>query len=438
MNIDIETVTPSRIKLICTVSPEEATAESDKVTKQFMLARAIPGFRKGKAPRDKIEKAFAREITTEATSNTVNAYYKKALQEKKIKIFELVEFTDVKPAGDGGLSFEASIDLEPEFELPQYEGIPVDNVDTAITDEKVEEELQSFRKSMSKFEDFTAESVAVAEDMLSISYEGTLDGVALAEAIPAAAAFGAKDNSWCTVGSQYYMIPGLPDAMVGMKLGSEGSLKVVFPEDFYKEELRNVAVDYKFTIKEGRHLVVPEVDEAFLKPLHVDSADELKTRIRGHLEREAKQQDKERRIRQIIDFLVRATPFELPQAEFERNTEDALNRLIQYGMRRGASKEDIAAEREKLMGTARETADTRMRSSFVIGKIGERLEVKITDPEFNDYLHQVFTRERLTDAQKKEIVKDRSRLRMLYSEALKNKILEKLLESAKPSDGISA
>lgn len=438
MNIDIETVTPSRIKLICTVSPEEARAVSDKVAKKFMASRAIPGFRKGKAPRDKIEKAFASEIASEATNTTVNSYYTKAVEEKKLKVFELVEFTNVKPAGEGGLSFEASIDLEPEFELPPYEGIPVDNADTAITDEKVEEELQSFRKSMSKFEDFTADSVAVAEDMLSISYQGTIDGLALAEAIPAAAAFSAKDNSWCTVGSQYYMIPGIPDAMVGMKLGSEGSLKVVFPEDFYKEELRGVVVNYTFTVKEGRHLVVPEINEAFLQPLHVESADELKTRIRGHLEREAKQQDKERRIRQIIDFLVKATPFELPQGEFERNTEDALNRLIQYGMRRGASKEDIAAEREKLMGTARETADTRMRSSFVIGKIGELLEVKLSDPEFNTYLNQVFTREHLTDVQMKEIVKDRSRLRMLYSEALKNKILEQLLARAKPSDSISA
>ncbi len=438
MNIDIETVTPSRIKLLCAVSSEETQTEHDKVTKQFMATRALPGFRKGKAPREKIEKAFAKEISMETTNNTVNAYYKKAIQEKKLKIFELVEFTDVKPSDDGGISFAAALDLDPEFELPQYDGIPVDNADTVITDHKVEEEFQSFRKGMAKFEDFTADSVAVAEDMLSVSYQGMVDGKPLAEVVPEAAAFGAKDNSWCTVGSEYFIIPGLPNAMVGLKLGSEGSLKVVFPDDFYKEELRGMAVDYKFTVKEGRHLVVPEVNEAFLKPLNVETLEEFKARIRSHLDQQAKQQDKERRIRQIIDFLVRATPFELPQAEFERATEDALNRLIQYGMRRGASKEDIAAEREKLMDTAKETADARMRGSFVIGKIGEILQTKLTDPEFNAYLNEVFTRERLADAQIKEIAKDRARLRMLYNEALKNKILEQLLQTAKPTGGINA
>lgn len=438
MNIDIETVTPSRIKLICAVSSEETQAEQDKVTKQFMATRALPGFRKGKAPREKIKKAFANEISMETTNNTVNAYYKKAVAEKQLKIYELVEFTDVKPSEDGGIAFTAVLDLEPKFELPEYNGIPVDNADTIITDEKVEEEFQSFRKSMAKFEDFTADSVAVTEDMLSVSYQGMVDGKPLAEVVPEAAAFSAKDNSWCTVGSEYFMIPGFPDAMVGMKLGAEGSLKVVFPDDFYKEELRGMAVDYTFTVKEGRHLVVPEINEEFLKSLHVETLEEFMTRIRTHLETQAKQQDKERRIRQIIDFLVKATPFELPQAEFERSTEDALNRLIQYGMRRGASKEDIAAEREKLMDTAKETADARMRGSFVIGKIGEILETKLTDPEFNAYLNEVFTRERLSEAQIKEIAKDRARLRMLYSEALKNKILEQLLTTAKPTGGISA
>lgn len=438
MNIDIETLTPSRSKLICTVTPEEAKAESDKVTTKYMRERSIPGFRKGKAPHEAIAKHFAAEIAHDSVNNTVNAYYQKAVEEKKLNVFELIEIKEVKPTDGGGISFEADIDLEPEFELPEYEGIPVDNADTTITDAKVEEELQSFRKSMSKFEDFTADSIAVNEDMLNIAYEGTVDGKKLAEVVPGTEVFSAKDNSWCTVGSPYFMIPGIADALVGMKVGQEGSLKVVFPDDFHKEELRGVAVDYKFSVKEGRHLVVPEINEAFLKPLHAESVDVLKARIREHLSETAKQEDKERRIKQITNFLVKATPFELPKTEFERNTEEALNRLIQYGMRRGASKEDIEAEREKLLQTAKDSADARMRSSFVIGKIGEKLGIKLDEKEFNTYLNQVFTRERLSDAQIKDIVKDRARVRMLYSEALRNKILEDLLAKATRTDSLKA
>ena len=438
MNIDIETISPSRSKLICNVTPDEAKAETEKVTRKYMAERAIPGFRKGKAPREAIAKHFAAEIFHDALNSTVRSQYQKAVEEKKLKVYELVEIKEVKPADDGGLVFEAEIDLEPEFDLPQYEGIPVDNADTVITGEKVEEELQNFRKSMSKFEDFTADSVATADDMLNIAYSGTVDGKKLADIVPDAQIFSDKDSSWCTVGSKYYLIPGITDTLAGVKLGEVRDVSVTFPGDFHKQELQGMTVLYKITVKEGRHLVVPEIDEAFLKPLHAESVQVLKDRIREHLESSAKQEDKERRIRQVVDFLVKATPFELPKAEFERNTEDALNRLIQYGMRRGASKENIESERQKLMDTAKETADARMRSSFVIGKIGEKLEVKLDDAEFNGYLHQVFTHERLTDAQIKDIVKDKSRIRMLYSEALKNKILEKLLEKAAPTDSVKA
>lgn len=438
MNIDIETISSSRSKLICTVTPEEAQAETDKVTRKYMAERAIPGFRKGKAPREAISKHFAAEIFQDALSSTVRSQYRKAVQDKNLKVYELIEIKEVKPTDDGGIVFEAEIDLEPEFDLPQYEGIPVDNADTVITDEKVEEELQSFRKSMSKFEDFTADSVATADDMINLSYSGTVDGKKLSDLVPDAQVFSDKDSSWCTVGSKYYLIPGITEALDGVKLGEEREVRVTFPGDFHKQELQSMTVLYKITVKEGRHLVVPEIDEAFLKSLNAESAQILKNRIREHLESSAKQEDKERRIRQIIDFLVKTTPFELPKADFERNTEDALNRLIQYGMRRGASKENIEAEREKLMDTAKETADSRMRSSFVIGKIGEKLDVKLDDAEFNGYLHQVFAHEHLTDAQIKDIVKDKSRIHMLYSEALKNKILENLLEKATPTASIKA
>ena len=438
MNIDIETISSNRSKLICTVTPEEAQAETDKVTRKYMAERAIPGFRKGKAPREAISKHFAAEIFQDALSSTVRSQYRKAVQDKNLKVYELIEIKEVKPTDDGGIVFEAEIDLEPEFDLPQYEGIPVDNADTIITDEKVEEELQSFRKSMSKFEDFTADSVATADDMINLSYSGTVDGKKLSDLVPDAQVFSDKDSSWCTVGSKYYLIPGITEALDGVKLGEEREVSIAFPGDFHKQELQGMTVLYKITVKEGRHLVVPEIDEAFLKSLHAESAQVLKDRIREHLESSAKQEDKERRIRQIIDFLVKTTPFELPKADFERNTEDALNRLIQYGMRRGASKENIEAEREKLMDTAKETADSRMRSSFVIGKIGEKLNVKLDDAEFNGYLHQVFAREHLTDAQIKDIVKDKSRIHMLYSEALKNKILENLLEKATPTASIKA
>ena len=183
---------------------------------------------------------------------------------------------------------------------------------------------------------------------------------------------------------------------------------------------------------------MPEIDAAFLKPLNCESVDMLKARIRTHLESDARRQDRERRFGQIVDFLLKATPFEPPAAELERRTEAALDRLVQYGMRRGASKEELAAERERLMVTARQQADSQIRSTMILRRIADKLDIKLDDDEFKSYLAQTFDRQRLADAQVKEIVKDRERVRALYGEAVVHKTLEALLEKAKPTDTLNA
>lgn len=438
MNIDIETVSPTRNKLLCTVTPEEFKAETDQVTREFVAKAVIPGFRKGKAPREAVLRQHGADVANDTINRVVNKYYRKAVEDKQVKVFEMINIVDVDRTAEGGLGFTVEVDLEPEFELPDYEGIPVDSADTATTEEKVDEELESFRKSMSSFKDFTAESAAAENDMLNISYVATIDGKPMAEAFPEAGVLAARDASWCTIGSQYYMIPGLTDALAGAKLGEARTIRVVFPDDFHNEKLRGVAADYEVVVKEGRHLVVPEIDEAFLKPLNCESAEVLRERIRAHLEGAARQQDCQRRFQQIVDYLVKAAPFELPAAEYERRTEEALNRLVQYGMRRGASKEELAAERERLTATARQQADMHIRSTMILRRIAEKLDVKLDDGEFNSYLGQAFERQRLSDAQVKEIVKDRERVRALYGEAVVQKTLETLLEKAKPTDTLNA
>jgi len=438
MNIDIETVSPTRSKLLCTVTPEEFKAETDQVTREFVAKAVIPGFRKGKAPREAVDRHYGADIASDTINRVVNKYYRKAVEDKQVKVFELINIADVDRTDEGGLGFVAEVDLEPEFELPDYEGVPVDSADTATTEEKVDEDLESFRKSMSTFKDFTTESVAAENDMLNIAYAATVDGKPMAEAFPEAGVLAAREASWCTIGSKYYMIPGLTDALAGAKLGEKRTVRVVFPEDFHNEKLRGVAADYEVVVKEGRHLVVPEIDEAFLKPLNCESVEVLRERIRGHLEGAARQQDRERRFHQIVDYLVKAAPFELPAAEFERRTEEALNRLVQYGMRRGASKEELAAERDHLTSTARQQADMQIRSTMILRRIADKLDIKLDDDEFKSYLAQTFDRQRLADAQVKEIVKDRERVRALYGEAVVHKTLEALLEKAKPTDTLNA
>lgn len=433
MNIKLDTVSESRIKIICTVTKEEAVAEEEAVAKSYIKNGNISGFRKGKAPREAIARKYGADIAQDSMNRVISKYYAKAVKEKELKVYELIDVADVRKTDDGGTEFVATVDLLPEFTLPKYEGIPVDDADTAVTDEEVGAEVESMLRNMAQFKDFDADTVAALDDMLCISYTATVDGKPLAEVVPDVAMFGNKENSWCTVGSKYYAVPGITDGLAGKKLGDEFTVTVQFPGDFHKESLRGITAEYKITVGEGRHLEVPELDEAFLKRLELKSVDELKGRLRLFLESKALHSDRSRRINQISDYLLKSTQFEIPQAELGRRTEETLGDIIQYNLRRGVPKEELEKGREEAMKTAREQADSRMRSGFILDKIAEELEIKLSNEEFSDFVNRIFEAERLSEAKAKEVLKDEARVRTLHAHATREKTLGALLEKATPT-----
>ncbi len=437
MKTEIENLSASRIVLSCTIEAEEKLVLYNKIVQKFCAARALPGFRKGKVPRPKIEQVFANEILMETINEAVTTYYKKACVEQKLNVFELVEIFDVEPDGTGEIAFKARIDLIPTFTLPDTTHIPVDNQDTVVTESDVDEEIRKLCAGMASFEDFTPDSVAAQDDMLSIDYVGTLDGQPLEAVVPDAAVFAKKENAWCTVGSTYHLIPGLPSELEGKKIGETGTISVEFPADFMKESLRGRTVDYTYTVKEGRHMVVPQVDAALLEKINMESEEALRTRIREHLEQQARETDKSRRTNQVIDHMLKETPFEVPQAELERQTESTLNRFLQHAMRQGLSKEDLAAERESLSERARESAIAQLRLDFISNRIAEEENIEFPLHEFNAFLTQLFISQRLPKQQINAILKDPARIQRLRQEGLKCKVMDTLVSRAQPSETVS-
>jgi trigger factor len=441
MNVDIEKISGCRQKLTFTIAADEVNAVKADVVKKFVKEGAVAGFRKGKAPQAIIEKKFADKIKAETVDSVAKKYYAETIKEKEIKVFELITFADLEyPTSDDGMVFAAEIDVFPEFDLPKYEGIPVDDKVTEVAADKVDTELKNFAKSFATGEEFTAETVAKEDDMVCISYEATLDGVPLAEAIPGISANYAKnDISWCTIGSKYYMIPGMADALVGKKLGDTGVFVAEYPEDSAKEELRGKKVEYKWTLNKGTTYVTPELtDELVKEKTGAENIDALRTRIKDYFENQAKTEDKERKLQQIYEYISKSVSMELPEEQLKRTAANNLSSLLQMGLRQGANKDELEAEKEKLTKIADERAADRMRVSFVVDAIATKEDIKLTDEEFNKFVMQKFYQMRITEKEMSQIVKDQQKMQMLYSEARSAKVMEFLLEKAKPTAGFGA
>lgn len=431
MKADIQSVSKSRSVLDVTASPEEVAKVRADVTKSFAAQASLPGFRKGHAPAAMVAKAYGDRIAREAEDRAVREAYEKAVEENGLKVFEIVSIEDRRANEDGSLSFKATVDLVPTFDLPDLDGIPVDATDTAVTDEQVQAQIDGARRSLAKFEDLAAGDEVKAEDMVQLDYSAKAeDGRPLAEAHPDAAAFAEKKGAWCTVDSEYFLVPGLPKDLVGRKVGDSAEFAVEFPKDFYKEDLRGVKATYAYTIASGRKLVPPPMDEAFFKRFGADSEEGVRARIREGLERAAAASDRARRLEQVARHLSKSVSFDLPEAALERETDGLLSNLLRYNMDKGVSKEDLSKERERLTAAARERAEANLRTDFVVDAVRAARKISLTNEEFTEFLNRVVREQRLNEAQIRELSKNRMALRRYHQAALREKVLSELLEKA--------
>lgn len=437
MNVEIQSVSPSRSVLAITASAEDAKTVRAEVVREYASRASLPGFRAGKAPASLVERKFADRIAAESTARLEGRSYDKAVDENKLDVLEIVSVDDRATAADGSVSFKVTVDLTPKFELPALEGIPVDDQDTAVTDEQVQERIDSIRRSMSEYVDMPEGEPARKDDSLVVSFSGrTEDGKPLAEAFPGTEAFAEKESAWVVVDGDYFIVPGVPKALVGAKTGDVKEIPVEFPKDFFKDELKGVKAVYTVTVKSAKRMQPPELDEAFFKKFDVADEAQFRSRVRESMERAAKQDDRVRRVNQIARHLARSVSFDLPQAALERETEEILAGLLRYNMDKGVAKEDLSKERERLQETAREQAAERLRTDFALDAARDKLGVQLSGDEFNGYLNEVVRRQGLNSAQIKELAKDRVRLRRYHAVATREKVLAELLKTAKPTAGV--
>ncbi len=437
MQAEIQTVSQSRSVLVLSAGAEEAKNVRDAVLKEMAKRAALPGFRPGKAPVDLVRRKFADRLAAESQSRLESNLFEKAVAENKLDVYDIVSVEDRKTEPDGSFSFKVTVDLRPDPKLPDLDGIPVDDEDTHVTDEAVQERIDSFRRSMGEYESLPEGTPAEKDDALQVSYAGRMeDGTPLEEVVPDAGIFAKNDNSRVYAGGDYYLIPGIPAAAVGKKAGDEFDVPVEFPADFFKDSLKGKKAVYAIKVASVSRIKLPELDEEFCKKLGVADADALRSTIRRNMEAEAAQSDRVRRVNQIARYLATASAFEVPASALERETDEQLSNLLRYNMDKGVAKEDLSKEREKLHETARQHAEERLRAAFAIDAAGKKLGVSLTEKEFSGYVNYLVRERNMNRAEIKELTRDRAALRRHHADALREKVLSELLKKARPTPGV--
>jgi trigger factor len=380
MNIQTEEISSTRRKLNIEIPSEEVAKEYNEALDAWKKHANIPGFRPGKAPVHLVKAKHHKDIVERLRDHLLPKSYREALEESKIEVVRIIDMSDdIKVSLDEPFSYSITVDVKPEIALPDYKGIKLKREAVELTNDEVEERIDSLREQRASYDEVTDRPVAKG-DMVQIDFTTTLDGTPLAEAAPDAIGLDKGDDFWLQADENAF-IPELGEALAGLAIGEERDIKIAFDENFASEALQNKEVVFHVTVKGIRGRVLPELDEEFLKPFQVADATQFRQKIKDSLLAEKQQQQEGNLRREIEKFLVENTTFDLPESDVDEAANRQVRRIINDMSRQGVPEDKMMEQKDEIVEAARQTAQTAVKLRYILLQIADKEEISVSDNE---------------------------------------------------------
>jgi trigger factor len=428
VNVTVENLAPCKKLVRVEVDVKDVDATFETITKDFQRQVSLPGFRPGKAPRDMVIRKYETDIKAEVKRKLIGDSYRQALTDQKLQVVSAPDVEEIQFGRGQSLQFAVTVETAPEFELPEYKGIPVKREDRTVSDEDVERAIDMLRGQQAKFD--TVSRVVQNEDVAVVNYTGTSEGKPLTEIAPTAKGLTEKQNFWVEIKPDSF-IPGFAEQLVGAKAGEKRTVTVDFPADFVSKELSGKKGIYEVEIVEVKERTLPALDDAFAKGYGAENVEALRAGVRRDLENELKHK-LERDVRtQIIRSLLDRVNFDLPESAVAAETRNVVYDLVRENQKRGISRDIIEKDKDAIYTAAARSAQEKVKVAFLLNKIAQKEEVKVSQEEVvrrvqtMAAMYQIPTEKFIKDLQKRDGVGE------IYDQLTNEKVLELLQSNAK-------
>jgi len=432
VNVAVENLAPCKKLVRVEVDAKAVDEAFAAVTKDFQKQASLPGFRPGKAPRELVAKKYEADIKAEAKRKLISDSYRKALDEKKIAVVGYPDIEEIQFGRGQALQFAATIETAPEFQMPDYKGLRVKREARSVTDADVERAVELLRRQHTKFETVARE--AHPGDIAVVNYTGTCDGKPVTDTAPTAKGLAEQKNFWVDIGPEAFL-PGFAEALAGAKAGDKRAVGVDFPADFVTKELAGKKGIFEIEVVEIKQKVLPPVDDAFAKLYDAENLEKLRAGVRRDLENELNYSQAKAVRARVIRGLLDRVNFELPESAVAQETRNAVYDIVRQNTKRGVTREQIEKQKEEIYSAATCNAKERVKLAFLIQRIAEKEELKVSQEEILKRaqslatLYQIPLEKFLKDLQKRDGVPE------LYEQILHEKVLDLLEKNAVIEDG---
>lgn len=424
MNVEVENLPNCITTLRVEVPAEQVSKAWDSVAKDYTQYAKIPGYRPGKAPRNVIENKFKKQIREEVEKKLLSESCREAISEKKLRVLSLADVQDIEFADDKTMRFTATLVTAPEFELPEYKGIPVQLKPVEVTEKEIDDSLENLREQQSEFVDIADRPLAL-EDFAVIDYTGTIDGKPVSEVAPKAGKpLSGNKDFWIRLTPEAFF-PGFADKLVGSKAGESRTFDIDVPADFAITELAGQKITYAVTVNSIKQRILPELNDAFAsKLLEGKTLPEIRDLIKIDIEKQkVSEQDRDKRS-QVMDALLSKVECELPADHVRFETKRILADIVREQQSRGVPDEALKEGQKELVEAAGKAARERLRSNFILLRIAEKEGIKVTKEEFNQRIDLMALRYQTSREKLLKELSDRDALDQINDEILRGKTLD--------------
>ena len=402
MSVQVEKLEKSMAKLTITVEAAKFDAAVDSAYQKNKGKIALPGFRKGKAPRAMIEKMYGTGVFYEDAANElIPEAYETAAKESELEIVAQpeIEVTQMEKGTD--FIFTATVAIKPEVTLGDYKGIEVEKKEAEVSEEEITAEIDKAREANSRL--ITIEDRATEDgDTVIIDFDGYVDGKQFE---------GGYAEDYTLVLGSHSFIDNFEDQLVGKNFGEDVEVNVTFPEEYHVDELKGKPALFKVKIKEIQKKELPELDDDFAQDVSdFDTLDEYKADVEKKILENKENQIKREQEDQIIEKIIENAQMEIPQqmiaAQTRQMTQEFAQRLQSQGLSLEQYMQFTGLTPQKMMEDLEPQALKRIQSRLVLEAVVAAENIEASDEEIDKELENMASMYQMEIDKLKELIGD--------------------------------
>lgn len=382
MSLQVEKLEKNMAKLTIEVPADDLEKALQSAYMKQKNKISLPGFRKGKVPRQMIEKMYGAEIFyDDAANELIPKAYAEAYDEAELDIVSRPQINVVQIEKGKPFIFTADVATKPEVTLGEYKGLEIEKVSTRVTQKEVDAKIQEEAEKNARTITVTDRPVQDGDEVI-LDFEGFVDGVAFEG--------GKGENYPLTIGSGSF-IPGFEEQLVGAEAEKEMEVKVSFPEDYHAEDLKGKEAVFKCTIHEIKAKELPEIDDEFAAEVsEFDTLEEYKADIKAKIKDQKASEGKRKQEDQAVDAVVKNAQYEIPQPMIETQVMQMADDFAQRIQSQGISLEQYfqftGMTADKMMDELRPQAIKRIETRLVLEAIAKAENIEISDEKLDEEL----------------------------------------------------